>query len=431
VSQVFHAPRLRAGPHRGLLDPAESRSILKTSRRGTSRPPVRSFAYRPRHVFVVPALSRGGAGTTYPCRRPHCSSTGAAFGPVRTEWMLVGRLQRDMRKGAGVTFAFEDIAARRADGLLLTADLGEVGVSRDAIRSAAARGEVVRVRRGVYLPRDRWDGLNDDGRYRLLVRASVAASRRPCVVSHLSAAAMHGLPLIGSWPTSLQVWDGGAAGGSSSRMVDSHRGGPEPEVVVIDGIHVTSLRRTLVDVATTSSFLVGVTMIDHALREEARRGSRERRRSDAHPLRTTAEDLLEELDRVAPRYGRATAERAIRFASPLAGSAGESLSRVRMYELGFLVPELQVRFDDVLGSTAVVDFFWRGVRAIGEFDGRVKYSRGQPWGDRDPAAVVYDEKLREDALRRRVDAFMRWPWSIAISPRVFGRFLSDHDVPRR
>jgi len=47
----------------------------------------------------------------------------------------------------------------------------------------------------------------------------------------------------------------------------------------------------------------------------------------------------------------------------------------------------------------LVDFYWRRIRKIGEFDGRVKYTRGQVLGNRDPAEVVWEEKVREDALR--------------------------------
>lgn len=143
------------------------------------------------------------------------------------------------------------------------------------------------------------------------------------------------------------------------------------------------------------------------------------------------EQVLIELDRVAPIKGRRRAEHAIAFAHGLADGAGESLSRVRFLELGFEISELQVRFDGVGGRDAFVDCFWRGVRKIGEFDGRHKYLRGailKP--GQDPVEVVFQEKRREDALRRQADSVTRCVWDEVLPPRTFYRFLVEHEVPR-
>ena len=102
----------------------------------------------------------------------------------------------------------------------------------------------------------------------------------------------------------------------------------------------------------------------------------------------------------------------------------------RPLELGFVVPELQVCFPNVRGHDYWVDFYWRAVRKIGEFDGHQKYTRGRILAGRDPAEVVVQEKKREDALRDRSDSFMRWDWDLAESPRRFYDFLIEHEVPR-
>jgi hypothetical protein len=223
--------------------------------------------------------------------------------------------------------------------------------------------------------------------------------------------------------------DTGATGGSNARAVVRHRGGPPAEAVDIEGVPATSLARTLVDVAASSSFLIAVAMIDHALRVEQKR-AQQARKSGCALRGLSKDDLYEELAAVNPRRGGKQAERAIAFANPLAANPGESLSRVRIVELGFEVPELQVSFPNVEGHDYWVDFYWRGIRKIGEFDGLVKYTRGAVLGDRDPAEVVVAEKLREDALRRQVSSFSRWIWDTAISPRKFYDFLVAEGVPR-
>ncbi|TFC05653.1 hypothetical protein E3O42_03685 [Cryobacterium adonitolivorans] len=197
---------------------------------------------------------------------------------------------------------------------------------------------------------------------------------------------------------------------------------------------MTSLARTLVDVATTSTLLAGVTMVDHALRVEQARVERELKQARRGHIpgrpALSKEDLYLELAVVNPRTGRMRAEQAIAFANPLAANPGETLSRVRIFQLGFAAPELQVCFPDILGGDAWVDFFWRRVRKIGEFDGFLKYGTGPVLGDRDPSAVVWREKQREDALRARVSSFDRWGWDLALSPTRFHGFLTERGVPR-
>ncbi|MEV6768088.1 hypothetical protein AB0N05_05585 [Nocardia sp. NPDC051030] len=95
---------------------------------------------------------------------------------------------------------------------------------------------------------------------------------------------------------------------------------------------------------------------------------------------------------------------------PRSESPGESLSRVRMHEFGLPIPELQTT---VLNRTCVfiarVDFCLPTLGVIGEFDGRSKYGRLLKPGD-STADAVYNEKLREDALRALGTQVVRWTW---------------------
>ncbi|RNE62184.1 type IV toxin-antitoxin system AbiEi family antitoxin domain-containing protein [Cryobacterium tepidiphilum] len=330
----------------------------------------------------------------------------------------------------------EDVVTQlslRHGGLIPARDLLERGINAHAARRLVERGVLVRIRRGVYADASGWPhgtAKQAEVNHRLLVRAVARCAERPMLVSHMSAAALHGLPVIGGWPETVHVITADATGGSTSRYITSHRGVAPPQPVQIGELAVTSLERTLVDVATTSSFLAAVTMIDHALRVESERVEAAARRGLQLVPRLTRGSLLNELAAVDPRRGRKQAERAIAFANPLAANPGESLSRVRIFELGFEVPELQVSFPNIEGHDYWVDFYWRGIRKIGEFDGMVKYTRGAVLGDRDPVDVVVAEKLREDALRRRVNSFSRWIWDTAISPRKFYDFLVAEGVPR-
>ena len=56
---------------------------------------------------------------------------------------------------------------------------------------------LVRVRRGVYVNRATWKSLSALDQYRLTVVAASEVAREPLVVSHRSAAALWGVPLVG------------------------------------------------------------------------------------------------------------------------------------------------------------------------------------------------------------------------------------------
>jgi hypothetical protein len=108
--------------------------------------------------------------------------------------------------------------------------------------------------------------------------------------------------------------------------------------------------------------------------------------------------------------GLPAARRAIGFAARGSGSVGESRSRVAIARAGLSAPLLQWEVRRTDGTfVGRVDFGWPRLRTVGEFDGRVKYGKLLRPGQ-DPADVVYQEKLREDALRAEDLGVVRWTW---------------------
>ena len=98
---------------------------------------------------------------------------------------------------------------------------------------------------------------------------------------------------------------------------------------------------------------------------------------------------------------------ALRNADGRHESPGESLTAHVLCGLGH---ELQPQFEVVAeGRTYRADFRITGSRVLVEFDGRVKYVSG----DR---AVLFEEKRREDALRRAGWVVVRLVWSDLASP---------------
>src|SRR3954470_22442524 len=120
--------------------------------------------------------------------------------------------------------------------------------SDDELARLVRRQEWAHLRRGAYV-----DGplpTNAAVRPRLLVRATVAALRRPAVVSHQSAAVLHGLPLWGVRLDRVHVTRRPPAWNDASKVLVAHVGRlHDDEVELIDGVAVTDVVRTALDLA--------------------------------------------------------------------------------------------------------------------------------------------------------------------------------------
>lgn len=216
------------------------------------------------------------------------------------------------------------------------------------------------------------------------------------MLSGVSAAVMLRMPVIGRFPSRVQVMlDAGAAG--SSALVQRHRVVDLPEPVFVDGIPVTPPARTVVDLARTRSLGCGLVAGDWAVRAE----------------RCSIEEIVDAAVRVPRRgRGRAAAVLTARLVDPRAESPGESLSRARIYEYGFPEPQLQVPLVDDRGEFGRGDFGWPGL--IGEFDGDRKYRATGDAGNTASEDIVVREKHREDRARRVGWGFARWVWLDAL-----------------
>lgn len=254
-------------------------------------------------------------------------------------------------------------------------------------------GEFTKVRRGAYYPTQAWQMLDDDARHALLVHASVPVWHDHLVVSHRSAAALWGLPVIGGWPRGVEVTVPDRTRTSQGGLV-VHRTATMPDWVERDGVRLTSPLRTVIDLARLLPIPYSLAAADHAVR---------------HGL-TTSSALLHSARALAPgARGRTKARTVAQLADPRAESPLESLSRGVMFMSLLPRPDLQVRVYDADGEfLGRTDFGWPGL--LGECDGAMKY--GADCSDGDPSRAVWREKRREDRLREVCD-MTRWDWDDA------------------
>jgi len=232
------------------------------------------------------------------------------------------------------------------------------GVSDGELARLVRRGELTRLQRGAYLP----DPASLPARAR---HAAIVAARR----LHLHVARL-----------------------------------PDEEVSAVGGLPATDLNRTVVDLSRSLPFDPAVVAADAALATHA----------------TSREQLAASLSRTGAVPGARRAARVIAFADGRSESVGESRSRVLIQRLGLPPPDLQIRLRRPDGSlVGRCNSGWREQRTVGEFDGRGKYGRllrgGQAPGD-----AVFEEKVREDAIRDAGWSVARWTWVDIGTPRLVG-----------
>ncbi|SDN44190.1 type IV toxin-antitoxin system AbiEi family antitoxin domain-containing protein [Geodermatophilus sp. DSM 45219] len=289
--------------------------------------------------------------------------------------------------------------------LLRRADALTGGFDDAELARMVRRGELRRLQRGTYAHSPADLPTDAAARHRLTVLATMPGLRVPAVVSHLSAAVLHGLPVWGVLLARVHVTRRPPVSGTGSTRLRQHVARvPENHLTLVDGVETTSVTRTVVDVARSVPFESAVVLADHALRS----GS------------TTRQDLVDCVTRMGRIPGIRAAARVVDFADPLSESVGESRSRVLIHRLGLRPPDLQVRVRRRDGSVmARCDFGWEVHRTLGEFDGRVKYGRLLGPGQ-EPGDVVFREKRREDELRDHRWQVVRWTWDDLDRPRGVG-----------
>ncbi len=170
---------------------------------------------------------------------------------------------------------------------------------------------------------------------------------------------MHGLPIWHDQLSRAQVSRDRRGGGKVRRYSKVHGASLPAEDVTVDGFRVTSLARTVLDLACSLPMERSVPIGDAALRQ------------GLDPV-----ELAALLARSSGRHGIGRARRAVPFLDRRSESTGESFSRVVFHQQG--VPPPQPQFE-VFGPTGELvgraDFGWEERRTLGEFDGRVNYGR--------------------------------------------------------
>ena len=285
---------------------------------------------------------------------------------------------------------------RPITGPLTARTAAAYGRDPSGLAAAQRAGELVRLRRGAY---GVVEGLDPVARHRLLIEAARGVLRPDALVSHCSAAVLHGLEVPWGILEDRVHITRGRSGGTLRDRLATHTGPvPAGQWTLVDGLRVTTIVRTAVDVARTAPLRDSVAVLDQVLRHHG-----------GEPARA---QMLAICEGLTGCKGVGRAREAIAFADPRAESGGESASRVVLHAMGLPAPVPQYEVLDRRGwFVGRSDFGWPERGVLGEFDGLLKYRElPQQRGER-PGEVVVREKLREDDLRAEDWEVVRWVYA--------------------
>ncbi len=259
----------------------------------------------------------------------------------------------------------------RADALALgLTDLGLAGLVR--------RGELTRLRRGLYARSGPDDPESRAAEHVAEARAGLRRRSAGHAISHLSAAAVFGLPLpLGpAGFVHLTVVAGTPRSRRSPRTIVHHcDSGPTPTTCV-DGLEVTTVARTAADCLRLWGARVSVPIVDAALRAGL----------------VTPDEILTELDGQRRWRGRPRAFQTLPLVDGRRESWLESYAFTLLSEWGLETPTPQLVVLNSRGRfLGRVDGGWLGEATVLELDGRGKYA------DRPDEAWAV-EKNRYDAM---------------------------------
>ena len=261
------------------------------------------------------------------------------------------------------------------------AEASDLGWTPSALRHAVASGRLLRARRGIYAP----PGSNE-----LELAALAAALNYPQgVISHRSAALLHGLPLVGR-PTAKPELTVPPRAKANLPDVHVHRARLRGhDVQLLNGASVTTPARTLIDMGRLEPTGTAVAAIDAGFR-----------------LGLVTPEALDDVVAFCRNWpGIRRARRAVELADGRAESPLESISRLTINALGLPAPDLQVTIlDQFQHFAARADFYWHEFGVVGEADGRAKYTE---------RSVLTAEKSRQELLEDLGIVVARWGWSEA------------------
>lgn len=276
--------------------------------------------------------------------------------------------------------------------------------------------ELIRVFGNLHARPTHWNTLPRHEQYRRIIR-SLATQHPNWIFCGMTAAALYGVN------TSQRYMDTALIATSRHSHVRDysnirHLYLRDHTYVIVDGVRVTPLDRTIFDCVRHLSLPDGLAVLEATLREQL----------------CTKTDLMESFTTL-PGKKRAAALRALTHATGRTENGGEAFAYGVMVEAGYAPPDLQVEIPHPDNPMRVdrVDFAWRtndGRLIVGELDGRVKYKDSAMYVNGNLPDTVIAEKEREERIQLTADVLFRFSFFEALQREPLIRKMNRYGVPR-
>lgn len=288
------------------------------------------------------------------------------------------------------------------------------GFTDAELRAATSHGELLRIAHDLYVPTAWYLTMTPKQQYLTRIRAEAERGFRH-----------GGQPRVGDCLVRPALADPAGDGSSDqdryrrrTQVRRPHRACREPprsSHLVVNGVDVTTVARTLVDLARSEPLSVAVVAGDAALHRKVVR----------------PEDLQAELLAATACKGHPGARRAVAALDARSESPGESVMRLTMVAGSLPAPELQVEIYDENGVfVARVDGAYPQYGIVIEFDGHSKYTSLLRPGQ-DVTDVVLAEKRREERLSALGWHMVRVIWSDFRNPAALVHRITEAIRARR
>jgi very-short-patch-repair endonuclease len=272
--------------------------------------------------------------------------------------------------------AVAELAARRW-GVVSRADLVRLGASRAGIDAWVRRGRLHRLHRGVYAVGHAY--LGREGR-RL---AAVLACGEGAVLSHRTAASHWGL--LDTHSARIDVTARRSREGAPGIRLHSSRSLTARDTTTHEGIPITSVARTLLDLAAT-----------------VRAGRLERALAQAERLQLyDSRAIRDVLSRSNGHRGRAALTKATAQEPKLTRSEAEARFLALVRDAGLREPLANFSLIAPDHPRLEVDFYWPSYRLIVEIDG---------WETHGTRAAFEADRRRDAALQAGGAKVLRFTW---------------------
>ena len=299
-----------------------------------------------------------------------------------------------------------EATAWKQDGIFTRAQAIAGGLtSREFTTMTGATGPWVRVRYGVYAERRRWQGLDDPARAHLRALGALLMCADDAVLSHSSAAAPNGLPLVDVTDGLTHLTrDGQHQSSRTQAGVKHHVAALGPEQVLSgEWFAFTDPLRTVLDLSREFGYRTGLVAADAALR-----------------LGADNEQLLARADALSTEPHGPVFAAVAKAANGLSESPLETLGRTVLESMDITDLELQHRFDFDDGTFALGDMYSPEFDHLFECDGRLKYQDQYDDSGRLVLGteILWKEKLRTDKVRGQGTGCSRIIWADTVPHNI-------------